>query len=230
MTFLIKETKFKVSCEDIFEEKLDVTIFPTAQQVLFDSKKLLPIALLNINQFDSRVHDAVFIAVPNVQGTFYGDEPFITYSLTEQGWVLDAEHHEAAIDSLEEDYLEHYQQAQAYFKQHKYLTYNFSGNDKSVLFELGGQPPLGQNWDAMLYDEMGDNPELDHYHDVMDEESGADYDDMCTREIVYFDDNLKEEFIYLGKFSYDIYLGAGGDGIVFYQPKLKKVMIVTEFS
>lgn len=235
MTFLIKETELQIPAQDIYEASSNAVFFPTEQHVLFDNEQLLPIALLDIkllnsNQNYGNVSDAVLIAVPNVQGTFYGDEPFISYSLTAQGWVLDAEYHDAATHILEEDYLEHYKKAQAYFKKHEFLTYNLSAGDKSVLFELGGQPPLGQNWDAIMYDEMADNPELDHYHEVMDEESGAEYEKMCTREIVYFDDSLQEEFIYLGKFSYDIYLGSSGEGIVFYQPKLKKVMIVTEFS
>ena len=77
---------------------------------------------------------------------------------------------------------------------------------------------------------MEDNPELDRYHDAMEEESGSDYEYMSSREITYFDEGLEQEFIFLGRFSYDLYLDGGGDCIVFYQPELKKVMVVAEFS
>lgn len=230
MAFLIKDTKLKVLPVAILQEEEKYIPFPTQDSVLFEQNALLPIGLLSFSQFDDSSNEKILIAVPNLQGTFDGDYPFITYSLTSEGWLLDGEYSDALEYKFEKNYIEYYQQAQAFFKQHKHLTYDLEVGEKSPLFELGGQPPLGQNWDSMLFDEMGDNPELDNYHDVMDEESGSDFENMSTKEITYFDEELKKEFIFLGTFSYDIYLDGGGDCIVFYQPELKKVMVIAEFS
>ena len=230
MSFVIKDTKLRVLPVAIVEEKDTYIPFPTQDSSLFDPKFLLPIGLLSYSQFDEGSNEKILIAIPNTQGTFDGDYPFITYSLTNKGWLLDDEYSEAAEDKCEENYTNYYHKAQEFFKQNKHLTNNLDAGDKSPLFELGGQPPLGQNWDSELFDEMEDNPELDNYYDVMDEESGSEFEIMSTREITYFDEELEKEFIFLGKFSYDTYLDGGGDCIVFYQPELKKVMVVAEFS
>lgn len=230
MAFLVKDTKLKMISREIIQEEEKYVAFPTNKLVLFDQDALFPIALLSYNQFDNSTDEKILIAVPNIQGIFDGDHPFITYSLTRDGWLLDDEYCDDSEYKLEEYYIKRYQQTQAFFKQHKHLTYDLKAGEKHPLFELGGQPPLGQNWDSMLYDEMGDNPELDHYHEVMEEKSGSDFEHMNTREITYFDEELEKEFIFLGKFSYGLYLNSGGDCIVFYQPELKKVMVIAEFS
>lgn len=230
MSFLIKDTKIKVSPVEILQEEKNYIPFPTQETASFDENILLPIGLLSYNQFDSNSDEKILIAVPNMQGIFEGDYPFITYSLNNNEWQLDEEYTDALKYQFEEDYTQYYQKAKSFFQQNNYITYDLEDGDKSPLFELGGQPPLGQNWDAELYDEMGDNPELDHYHDIMEEESGSDFEKMSTREITYFNEELEKEFIFLGTFSYDIYLDGGGECIVFYQPELKKVMVVPEFS
>lgn len=230
MAFLIKDTKLKVRPVEISQATNNYTPLPTQDTVLYDNNALLPIGLLSYGQFDERSNDHILIAMPNVQGIFYGDYPFLTYSLTSDGWRLDEEYVDGLEYKLEENYLDYFQQAHAFFKEHHFLSDDLDSDNKALLFDLGGQPPLGQNWDAMLYDEMGENPELDHYHEIMDEESGADFDDMSTREITYFDEDLEQEFVYLGMFSYDVYFEGGGECIVFYQPDLKKVMVVPEFS
>ena len=61
-------------------------------------------------------------------------------------------------------------------------------------------------------------------------ESGPDFDIMRTREITFFDAELNKEFVFLGTFSFDVYFEGPGDCIVLYQPELKKVMVVAEFS
>ncbi|MCP4251998.1 MAG: hypothetical protein GY775_01090 [Candidatus Scalindua sp.] len=230
MAFLIKDTKLKVLPRAILREEHKYIPFPTQDSVLIGHNALLPIGLLSYSQFDESSNEKILIAVPSLQGTFDGDYPFITYSLTSDGWLLDDEYSGALEYKLEENHTEYYQKAEAFFKQHNHLTCDLDVGDKSPLFELGGQPPLGQNWDSMLFDEMEDNPELDNYYDVMDEESGSDFENMSTKEITYFDEELEKEFIFLGAFSYDTYLDRDGDCIVFYQPELKKIMLVSEFS
>ena len=225
MAFLIKDTKLKVPFVEILQEEERYVAFPTNESALFDQDTLLPVGLLSYSLFDNKANDEILIAVPNIQGTFDGDYPFITYSLTSEGWLLDDEYSDGLEYKIEEPYIKRYKQAQIFFKERKLKT-----GEGCPLFKLGGQPTLGQNWDSMLYDEMGDNPELDHYHDVMEDGSESDFEYMSTREITYFDEELEKEFIFLGKFSYDLYLGSGGDCIVFYQPELKKVMVVAEFS
>jgi len=230
MSFIIKDTKLKVSHREILKCEDGYTAFPSSEHVALDENSLFPLGLLSYKLFDTDKDDKVLIALPNAQGIFDGDYPFITYSLTDEGWKLDEDFADALEYEIEEHYIKYHQQAQAFFKQHQHLTYGLKDGEKEPLFKLGGQPPLGENWDSYLYDEMGDNPELDHYHDVMEEESGSEYEYMSSREITYFDEEIEQEFIYLGKFSYDIYVDGGGDCIVFYQPELKKVMVVSEFS
>jgi hypothetical protein len=204
--------------------------FPVKNNSLSDKEALLPVGMLLFNQFDNNSNDEVLIAVPNAQGIFDGDYPFVTYSLTSEGWKLDDMYSDALKYNFEEHYLNYYKRAKDFYTENKYITNGLESDMRCPLFELGGQPPLGQNWDAMLYDEMGENPELDNYHDIMDEEGGSDFEFMSTREITYFDEALNKEFIFLGSFSLDVYLDGGGDFIVFYQPELKKVMVVAEFS
>ena len=230
MAFLIKDTKLKVLPRCILQEEEGYIPFPTLDTALFDQNDLLPIGLLSYRQFDNSSNEKILIAVPNTQGTFDGDYPFITYSLTSEGWLLDGEYSDALEYKSDEHYTTYYQQAKTFFKQKNHLTWGLKNRKKEPLFELGGQPPLGQNWDSVLFDEMGDNPELDHYHDVMEEEDGSNFENMSTKEITYFDEELEKEFIFIGKFSYDLYLNGGGDCIVFYQPELKKVMVIAEFS
>jgi len=193
---------------------------------------LFPVALLSGSKLKDAVKEDILVAIPNTQGTFDGDWPWITYSLTDDGWVLDEEYEEALEYKIEDSYAEYYNKAKSFFEKNKFIVGNVNQDDqeKSPLFKLGGQPPLGQNWGSMMFDEMGDNPELDHYHDVMDDEEGEEFERVSTREITYFDEQIEKEFIYLGLFSYDTYMDGGGECIVFYQPELKKVMVIAEFS
>jgi len=230
MAFFIKETNVKALPLTIIQEEDLYIPFPSTDSVSFDDNVLLPIGLLSYSQFDATSQEKILIAVPNIQGTFYGDFPFITYSLTSKGWTLDNEYHDGLKYGLEERYSTYYKKAKDFYSKNNHLTYDLSEGGHEWLFKIGGQPPLGQNWCSSLYDEMGDNPELDNYFDVMDEESGPEFESMNAKEITYFDEELEKEFVYLGMFSYDTYLDGGGECIVFYQPELKKVMVVAEFS
>lgn len=230
MAFLIKDTKLKLPTTNIVQQGEHYISFPNNESVLFDEAQLIPIGLLSVSELDDRVDEPVLIALPNVQGIFYGDEPFLTYSLTDKGWSLDQAYAEAAEHKIEENYAKYYQQAHHFFKEHGYLNSSLEESEQETLFKLGGQPPLGQNWDAILYDEMGDNPELDHYHEVMDEGDDAEVEEMSQREITYLDEEQNQEFIYLGRFNFELYLATDMTGIVFYQPELKKVMLVIESS
>ncbi len=232
MAFIIKQDKSSITFEEIFQQNEKYIAFPTTDAVKFDQQALLPIGLLSYRQPDSDVEEQILIAMPNNQGIFDGDEPIITYSLRGEGWTLDQEHDPDY--PLDEEYLEHYQQAQAFFNNKQSLIYNLDDEENTSLvplFILGGQPPLGQNWDAEMYDEMGDNPELDHWHDVIDEgESHAEFEHMSTRQINYLDEESEKEYLYLGMFDYTPYFDGGGECIVFYQPELKQVMVIAEFS
>ncbi|AUI85728.1 hypothetical protein BS333_04725 [Vibrio azureus] len=230
MAFIIKETKLKVLPVSIVKEEEFYQPYPAKDAVLFDTETLIPIGLLSYRQFEENNNESIFIAVPNLQGIFDGDYAFITYSLTNQGWKLDNEYIKDTDYKIENNYIEYYLKSVSFYNQYKYVSHPSENSSKEILFELGGQPPLGQNWDAMLYDEMAENPELDHYHDVMEEGGEAEFEKMSTREITYFNEELEKEFIYIGMFSFDTYLDGGGECIVFYQPELKKVMIVPEFS
>lgn len=232
MAFFIKDTEVQLAKKDIIQNDEGYTAFPQNESVSFNSDILFPVGLLSGSKLKDAVKEDILIAIPNIQGTFDGDWPWITYSLTDDGWVLDDEYVEALKYKIEDNYVEYYNKTKAFFQQNKCIVRNFKKDDqkKSPLFELGGQPPLGQNWDSIMFDEMGDNPELDHYHDAMDEEEGEEFERMSTREITYFDEDLEKEFIYLGLFSYDTYMNGGGECIVFYQSELKKVMVIAEFS
>jgi len=237
MAFFIKDTEVQLSKKSILENGDGYTAFPNAESATFDPDVLIPVGLLSGKNLKDQVEEDILIALPNIQGTFDGEWPWITYSLTDKGWVLDEEYLEASEDKIEDSYVEYYNKAKAFFEENKFLSDNLKNEnpnkdnqEKASLFELGGQPPLGQNWDSMMFDEMGDNPELDNYHEVMDEGEDEEVEHMSTREITYFDEEFEKEFIYLGLFSYDIYVDGGGECIVFYQPELKKVMVVAEFS
>ncbi|KJY85902.1 hypothetical protein TW84_20970 [Vibrio neptunius] len=230
MSFIIKDTQLKVFPTTVAQHVAGYIPFPVQDNIIFDQESLLPIGLLSYSRFDDESTDEILIAMPNIQGVFDGDYPFVTYSLTSDGWALDDDYSDALEYNLEEHYSDYYRKSAVFYRENEYLTHDLASGAKAPLFELGGQPPLGENWDAMLYDEMEDNPELDHYHDVMDDESGPDFERMSTREITYFDEELGKEFVFLGTFSFDTYLDGGGEGIVFYQPELKKVMVVAEFS
>jgi|GEM_PF-5127755 len=230
MAFLIKESELKVAARKIMQDGEDYCAFPSTQQAKYDPNEFLAIGLLPSNLFDSTTNDQILIAIPNAQGTFYGDYPFITYSLTDEGWQLDEDCKDVTEDRLDEPYQQRYQQALEFFKQHKYLNSDLEAGNQSPLFELGGQPPIGQNWACNLYDEMEDNPDLDRHYDALEEGEGEEFEYMSTRELTYFDEDLEKEFFFLGWFSYDLYLDAGGECMVFYQPELKKVMVVAEFS
>lgn len=228
MAFLIKDKELDIKHQKLLQNQDSYTAFPTAEQVAFDETHLLPIGLISgLKHLD----EDIFIAMPRLGSIFDGDFPIVTYSLTDKGWVLDEEYLEDLDYDLEDEYMEHYHKAKAYFAQHQHLRHGLKeAEDKEPLFELGGQPPLGQNWCANLYDEMGDYPELDDYFDVMEEGSGEDYERMKTREITYQDEEDEREYVFLGLFSYELYFEGGGECIVFYQPQLKKVMVVAEFS
>lgn len=232
MAFIIKDTEVQLTKENVLQNSAGYTAFPTTESVSFDPEILLPVGLLSGNTLKDAVEEDILIAIPNLQSTFDGDYPWITYSLTDNGWALDEEYVEDLKYKFEDNYIEHYNKAKDFFQSNQFLVKSFKNDNpkKAPLFASGGQPPLGQNWDANMYDEMGDNPELDNYHDVMEEEEGEEFEKMSTREITYFDEDLEKDFIYLGMFSYDTYMDGGGECIVFYQPELKKVMVVPEFS
>ncbi len=230
MAFLIKPTALKQAQRNIYHNEAGFTAFPSTEQVAYNDQQLLPIGLLSYQAFDATSQQQILIAVPAVQGTFDGDYPYLSYSLTADGWQMD----DTSVEFFGEEfscYHDYFNQAQDFFGHHEMLTYSLEAEgSKQALFELGGQPPLGCNWDANLYDEMAENEELDHYFDVMDEEEGVEFETMSTREIVYLDEDTDQEYVYLGQFSYDTYLDGGGECIVFYQPELKKVLVVAEFS
>ena len=230
MSFIIKDTQVKAVYSTLEQEEASYIPFSVEENTILEKESLLPIGLLSYNKFDSNSNDKILIAMPNMQGIFYGDYPLVTYSLTDEGWALDDEYTDALEYPLEQPHLDYYHKAIAFFRENQYLTDDLTSGERAPLFELGGQPPLGQNWDAMIVDEDEDNPDLDNYYEVMDEESGPDFDIMSTREITYFDAELDKEFVFLGTFSFDVYFEGGGDCIVFYQPELKKAMVVAEFS
>ncbi|MCG7499802.1 hypothetical protein MHO82_23320 [Vibrio sp. Of7-15] len=229
MAFFIKDTKLKVAEREIFHNEEGYIGFPSKDLVVFDNDTLLPIGLLSYNLFDSDSDEKILIAVPNLQGIPEGDYGAITYSFInkEEGWRLDDEFlHDSALDE-EEDYISNYHQAHEFFIKHKHVT---AFGRKAPLFEIGGQPPLGQNWDSILYNERGDNPELDRYHEVTSNISDPDFEYMSTRDITYFNEREEQEFIFLGCFSDTPYLDLAGKFMVFYQPDLKKVMLVIEYD
>lgn len=229
MAFIIKESKVKVDERKIFQGENGYVPFPNNDVATFDNDELIPIGVLSYNQFDSSSDDKILIAVPNLQGIPDGDYGPITYSFANEneGWRLDEEFRSDAKLDDQEDYLDNYKEALNSFTENGYIM---ESGEKAPLFEIGGQPPLGQNWDAILYDEMGDNPELDHYHEVTSDLNHPEFEDMNTRDIVYFDEEDEREYIFLGSFRDTPYLDLSGCIMVFYQPDLKKVMLVVEYD
>ncbi|MDO6707204.1 hypothetical protein [Photobacterium sp. 1_MG-2023] len=229
MAFIIKDTPVKVAEREIFQDEDGYIAFPSNEMAVFDREQFIPIGVLSYQQFDRHSNEKIFIAVPNLQGIPDGDYGAITYSFVSEsdGWRLDDEFANDSKLDEGEDYIDRYQQSREFFTQHQYLE---AYGRKAPLFVIGGQPPLGQNWDAILYDEMGDNPELDHYHDVTSDRDDPEFESMSSREITYFDEETEQEFIFLGYFSDTPYLELSGTFMVFYQPESKKVMLVVEYD
>ena len=227
MAFTIKDTEVKVTEREIFHDENEYTSFPTTALVNFEQDELIPIGLLSYQLFDSSSCDAILIAVPNLQGIPDGDYGPITYSFIgeKSRWKLDNEFIEDP--KLDEEYLENYESARDFYLKNNYIM---EYRSKSPLFTLGGQPPLGQNWDSILYNEMGDNPELDYYHDVTSNINDPKFEYMSTREIVYLDERDEKEYVFLGSFRDIPYLDMAGSIMVFYQHELKKVMLVVEYD
>ncbi|MCY9801840.1 hypothetical protein ACRZ5S_04720 [Vibrio scophthalmi] len=236
MAFVIKDTKLNVAETDIFNDEAGYAAFPTAESVTFDREKLIPIGLLSFNMFDAGVDDKTLIALPNLQGIPDGDYGPITYSYIDeqQGWCLDDEY--ANDDTLEEqdEYLDNYQQAQDEFAANQCLMRR---GKKLPLITLGGQPRFGQNWASCLYNELAKNPELDHYYEVTCSLNHPEFEHMSTRDIVYVDEKDNKEYTFIGSFKDEAYLvrdseylGFAGEFMVFYQPQLKKVMLVAEYD
>ena len=241
MAIEIKTTPIKIGYEDITTKTDEYTPFPTKNDVTYNKNQLLPIGLLSCSVFDGSSEESVLIALPISANVFYGDVLYISYSLTEHGWEVDEEDRDN-IGGDFDSYRAYFDQARDFYQQHEAVTSQLiEGNKSQSLFELGGQPALGCNWDEMFTDE--DNEELRQYFDVVfdldDDEDEEEFDEeayekkyneFISREIVYHDEDLELDFLYLGCFKYDTYVDGGGEAILFYQPTLKKVMVFSEFS
>ena len=229
MAFIIKESKIRVDEREIFQAENLYTPFPSNGLVSFDSSQLIPIGILSYNAFDSTVLNQVLIAVPNLQGIPDGDYGAITYSFDSEcnKWQLDEEFLNDAKLEDHDFHLDIYEKTKLFFNENGFIVE--SGN-KKPLFVIGGQPPLGQNWDSVLYDEAGDNPELDHYDEVMTNLNDPEFEYMSTREVVYLDEESEDEYIFLGSFRDTPYLDLAGCLMVFYQPELNKVMLAIEYD
>ncbi len=229
MAFIIKESKVRVDEREIFQREKVYTPFPSDELGSFDRNELIPIGILSYSVFDSAIIDQVLIAVPNLQGIPDGDYGAITYSFNSEcnKWRLDTEF--LSDEKLEEQdvHLNNYKKSLEFFNENNFIIE--SGN-KVPLFVIGGQPRFGQNWAASLYNEMGNNPELDHYYEVTTNINHPEFEYMSTREIVYLDEQKENEYIFLGSFRDIPYLDLAGCLMVFYQPELRKVMLAVEYD
>lgn len=228
MALHIKDSAVTDSPTRITKESNFYTPFPSNEQVTFNEKQLLPLGLLSTTKLAQDDKDNILIAMPISMAIFDGDVPYIAYSLTDHGWQVDASYLESLSDDFE-SYGEYYQKAASFYKEHTFLNMSLNeAEEGEPLFEFGGQPELGCNWDAYLWDEESDDET--RYFDAMDEESGDNYDHYATREIGFLDEQSGVDFSYLGTFSFSIYVDGGGEAIVFYSAKHKKVLIIAEFS
>lgn len=228
MAIEVKPSGLKVSGQEVFDVSESYIAFPDQNEVTYDDGQLLPIGLVSFSLFEPSSTEKVLLALPISGAIFDGDVPFLTYSNTDKGWKVD-EQDEEHLGGDFEDYQDYFEKAQRFYQQHKKLTVSLEDNADTVsLFKLGGQPLLGCNWDAYLWDEESD--EYDDFFEALEEEEGDEYEDAISREIIYRDDESGKEFMYLGTYSYDTYVDGGGEAIVFYQPELKKVMVISEFS
>ncbi|KDM91122.1 hypothetical protein [Photobacterium galatheae] len=231
MGLYIKDSAFTCPQTRILKATEFYKPFPTNEDVAFNQDQLLPIGLLAYSQIDKQSDNKVLIALPVSMAIFDGDVPFMTYSLTESGWQVDAHDAEHIDEDLEdfEDYGEFYERAAAFYAKYQRLSLSLEEESESVeLLQIGGQPILGCNWDAYLWDEARDDE--DKYFDALDEESGANYDDYMSREIGFYDEESELDFVYLGTFSYTTYVDGGGECILFYNAQHQKVMAISEFS
>lgn len=231
MALYIKDSALACPATKVLQATDFYKPFPSSQDVAFNDTQLLPVGLLAYSKLDANSDDNVLIALPISMEIFDGDLPYISYSLTDIGWQVDAHNVDNLSEEKEdfEDYSEYYQQAASFYAKHQRLNYTLDENDESVpLFEFGGQPILGCNWDAYLWDEEGDDET--RYFDAMDEQSGENYSHYSTREIGFFDEEHDVDFAYLGTFCFSTYFEGGGEGIVFYSAKHKRVLVIAEFS
>lgn len=228
MSFKFHKTKVSTKEFSVTSNSEQYQAFPEPDQIAYNPKQLLVVGILNYSSFDKASKDRILIAIPATIGTFYGDEPYLSYSFSNGIWQMDRQDIEYFDDEFINSYQKNFDKAKRFFQQHSQLCWGLDETrDAEALIHIGGQPPLGQNWDAEFND---DNAEADQYFDALDEGSGEIFEDWSNRNITFYDEDSELEFLYIGRIDYSLYLDGGGDCILFYQPEIRRVMAFAEFS
>ncbi len=143
MALYIKDSALACPATKVLQATDFYKPFPSCQDVAFNDNQLLPIGLLAYSKLDANSDDNILIALPISMEIFDGDLPYISYSLTDNGWQVDAHNVDNLSEEKEdfEDYSEYYQQAASFYAKHQRLNYSLDENDESVpLFEFGVNP------------------------------------------------------------------------------------------
>ncbi len=226
-TLYINDSELALAKVEFLKENESYKLFPTAADVSFDENQLMPLGLL----VHPESREQILIALPLSSEVLDREIPYTSYSLTDLGWQVDEqylEHINEDEDDSEyfDDLTEFYQRITSIFAQDRDYGNKVLTALESSLLELGGHPMSG-NWSTYLWN-TGDDLKR-NYSAAMYEESGEAYAYYSSRQLAFYDEKSKVHFSYLGTLPLKPYFNLGGDAILFYNAKHKKVLFTIDY-
>jgi len=209
--------------KEICTNEAGYSAFPTVGDIFHsahEAKLYYPIGMLNTASFGAEIEHNVPLFMP------LGIEP-MAYGCCEYGFVDGKWQDLTNIDGVDDaqvlSQLSLLNKAKASFATNGFLPYGEADEiTQETLFNLGGDVPVGQNWDACLENEI-----------VADSEEEEDqlWEDLASqKKPVFVDDESGHPYFFLGLINCRNYCEDGGEILYFYEPNAKKIMLAYEFS
>lgn len=225
----ISTTHYKHPESKLFENNHQFKAFPAQSDstIDFNSAQFFALGLLNVETLIDNCTDEILLGYPPSE--WLAESEYVAYKNINGKWQLDEANNEDWTFEFEEEQAR-FDALKSFHAQHGFLQYHADkapgDSSKSSLVTLGGQPMLGCNWDAYIWE---DEEQLDTLMDAMDEDdSNEQAQELLKRSIVMNIDG--DIYHYVAQISCMNYVESSADLIYFYNPQKKRVVMGVDFS
>ena len=225
----ISTTHYKHPESKLFENNHQFKAFPAQadSKIDFNSAQFFALGLLNVETLIDNCTDEILLAYPPSE--WLAESEYVAYKNIDGKWQLDEANNEDWTFEFEEEQAR-FDALKSFHAQHGFLQYHPDkapgDSSKSSLVTLGGQPMLGCNWDAYIWE---DEEQLDTLMDAMDEDDDNEQaQELLKRSIVMNIDG--DIYHYVAQISCMNYVESSADLIYFYNPQKKRVVMGVDFS
>ncbi len=225
----ISTTHYKHPESKLFENNHQFKAFPAQADstIDFNSAQFFALGLLNVETLIDNCTDEILLAYPPSE--WLAESEYVAYKNINGKWQLDEANNEDWTFEFEEEQAR-FDALKSFHVQHGFLQYHPDkapgDSSKSSLVMVGGQPMLGCNWDAYIWE---DEKQLDTLMDAMDEDvDNEQAQELLKRSIVMNIDG--DIYHYVAQISCMNYVESSADLFYFYNPQKKRIVMGVDFS